>query len=111
MSILKNKTNRENFLIVSKIFLQDKNLSIAERGLLATMHSLPNNWEFSVSGMTKILPDGKSKIGTALDGLIKKGYIIKKQSKTSARSTIIKLKVFLELALVSRDLSLRTVRN
>lgn len=84
MSILKNKTNRENFLIVSKIFLQDKNLSIAERGLLATMHSLPNNWEFSVSGMTKILPDGKSKIGTALDGLIKKGYIIKKQSKTSS---------------------------
>lgn len=36
---------------------------------------------------------------------------LKKRSKTSARSTIIKLKVFLELALVSRDLSLRTVRN
>lgn len=84
MSILKNKTNRENFLVVSKIFLQDKNLSIAERGLLATMHSLPNNWEFTIAGMTKILPDGKSKIGTALDGLIKKGYIIKKQSKTSS---------------------------
>lgn len=84
MSLLKNKTNRENFLIVSKIFLQDKKLSIAERGLLATMHSLPDNWEFTIAGMTKILPDGKSKICTALDGLIKKGYVTKKQSKSSS---------------------------
>ena len=49
------------------------------------MHSLPNNWEFTITRMTKILPDGKSKIGTALYGLIKKGYIIKRQSKTSSR--------------------------
>ena len=56
MSILRNTTNRENFLIVSKIFLQDTTLSINERGLLASMHSLPDNWEFSIAGMMKILP-------------------------------------------------------
>ena len=75
MSILRNTTNRENFLIVSKIFLQDTTLSINERGLLASMHSLPDNWEFSIAGMMKILPDGKTKLKTALDGLIEKGYI------------------------------------
>lgn len=84
MSILKNTTNRENFLIVSKIFLQDKSLSINERGLLASMHSLPDNWEFTIAGMMKILPDGKTKIRTALDGLIEKGYITLKQTKNSS---------------------------
>ena len=81
MTILKNRTKRENFLIVSKIFLQDTALSISERGLLATMHSLPDNWEFSIRGMEKILPDGEDRIRSALDGLIRKGYVAKKQSK------------------------------
>ena len=83
MSVLKNKTNRDNFLVVSKIFLQDKELSLTERGLLATMHSLPDNWDFTIAGMATILPDGGSKIKSALDGLIDKGYVTKKQSKDS----------------------------
>ena len=74
MAVLKNKTKRDNFLVVSKIFLQDQRLSLMERGLLATMHSLPDDWEFTIMGMEKILPDGKYKIKVALDGLVKKGY-------------------------------------
>ena len=81
MAVLKNKTKRDNFLIVSKIFLQDTNLSLTERGLLATMHSLPDDWNFSIAGMSKILPDGDSKIKAALDGLIRKGYVTRVQSK------------------------------
>lgn len=81
MAVLKNKTKRDNFLVVSKIFLQDKNLSLTERGLLATMHSLPDDWDFTIAGMGKILPDGESKIRSALDGLVGKGYVAKTQSK------------------------------
>lgn len=84
MAVLKNKTKRDNFLVVSKIFLQDKNLSLTERGLLATMHSLPDDWDFTIAGMGKILPDGESRIRTALDGLVDKGYVSKKQSKDNA---------------------------
>lgn len=79
MAVLKNKTDRKNYLVVSKIFLQDRNLSLTERGLLATMHSLPDEWEFTIKGMQKILPDGETKIKTALDGLIQKGYVYKRQ--------------------------------
>ena len=82
MAVLKNKTKRENFLVVSKIFLQDKRLSLNERGLLATMHSLPDDWEFTIKGMEKILPDGESRIKSALDGLVQKGYVSKEQSKS-----------------------------
>lgn len=76
MAVLKNKTKRDNFLVVSKIFLQDKNLSLTERGLLATMHSLPDDWDFTIAGMGKILPDGESKIRSALDGLVGKFHAI-----------------------------------
>ena len=81
MAVLRNRTKRENFLVVSKIFLQDADLNLTERGLLATMHSLPEKWEFTVKGMAKVLPDGESRIRSALDGLIKKEYVSKEQSK------------------------------
>lgn len=83
MAVLKNKTKRDNFFVVSKIFLQDTNLSLTERGLLATMHSLPEDWDFTIAGMGEILPDGESKIRSALDGLVGKGYVSKTQSKES----------------------------
>lgn len=83
MAVLKNKTKRDNFLVVSKIFLQDQKLSLTERGLLATMHSLPDDWDFTIAGMGKILPDGEARIRSALDGLVSKGYVSKTQSKKS----------------------------
>ena len=82
MAVLKNKTDRSNFMIVSKIFLQDTSLSLAERGLLATMHSLPDDWDFTVKGMERILPDGEARIKKALNGLIAKGYVRREQDKT-----------------------------
>lgn len=81
MAIIRNLTKRENYMIVSKIFLQDENLKLSERGLLATLHSLPDEWTFSIKGMSKILPDGEESIRTALNGLIAKGYVTKKQSR------------------------------
>jgi hypothetical protein len=72
MSIVKYKAQRKNYMVVSKLFLQDPNLSLAERGLLATLLSLPGNWQFSIEGMQHIMPDGKDRIKSALNGLIKK---------------------------------------
>ncbi len=81
MAVLKNRTKRENFLVVSKIFLQDTRLSLTERGLLATMHSLPDEWNFTIKGMERVLPDGEARISNALNGLEKKGYVSRAQSK------------------------------
>lgn len=81
MAVIRNLTKRENYLVVSKIFLQDKNLKLNERGLLATLHSLPDDWNFTLEGMSKIMPDGVDAIKTALDGLITKGYVKKVQNR------------------------------
>lgn len=81
MAVLKNLTKRENYMIVSKNFSQDRRLNLEERGLYATMNSLPDEWNFSVAGMAQILPDGRRKIQSALDGLVQKGYVTKRQTK------------------------------
>lgn len=61
--------------------MRDKNLSIAERGMLLTLLSLPDNWELTIMGLCHILPDGKDKIARTLNALIDKGYVTREQSR------------------------------
>ena len=80
MAVLKNKT-QGNFTIVSQSIMRDRNLSIAERGMLITLLSLPDNWHLTIKGLCEILPDGKDKIGSTLNSLIDKGYVTREQSR------------------------------
>lgn len=80
MPILKNKT-QGNFTYVSQNITRDKNLSITERGLLLTLLSLPDNWDLSIRGLSKILPDGHDKISKSLNSLISKGYVTRWQDR------------------------------
>lgn len=83
MPILKNKT-QGNFVLVAQRVLHDRNLGITERGLLVTLMSLPDGWNFTRSGLQSILPDGKDKITTALNRLEKLGYIDITQDKSDS---------------------------
>lgn len=49
MAILRNP-NRGKFTVVDSYALRDDNLSLKARGLLVTMLSLPDNWQFSENG-------------------------------------------------------------
>lgn len=50
--------------------------------MLTTLLSLPDNWEFSVAGLTRILEkDGKYTISAGLANLEKQGYLIRHQTK------------------------------
>lgn len=65
----------ENFTPVSNEVFRDKRLNLTDRGLLATLMSLPPNWDFTVEGMAAILPDGRGRIKSSLKRLEKIGYI------------------------------------
>ena len=81
MPIIKNKAY-EKYTTVSSDILRDEELSITERGMLITLLSFPDTWDFSVSGLLKILPkDGKSKITASLKKLEDRGYLIRNQIK------------------------------
>ena len=60
MALKKNKA-QGNYVIVSQEIMRDKKLGITERGLLVTLLSFGDNWELSISGLQKILPDGREK--------------------------------------------------
>ena len=74
MSVLRKKIT-EDFTCVHNAFIRDTTLSIAAKGMLLVMLSLPENWNFSIVGLQSILPDGKDRVRTTLKDLEKKGYL------------------------------------
>ena len=80
MPVLKNKT-QGNYVNVSKGIATDRSLKLKDRGMLLTLLSLPDNWNFTAAGLEKILPDGKAAIYSSLDNLQKAGYLTKEQGR------------------------------
>ena len=69
------------FTMINNKALRDTRLGINARGVLVTLLSFPADWNFSVSGLTKILPNGKDAIRKALNELEKYGYIKRTQER------------------------------
>ena len=75
MTILR-KTNKENYTTVPMNIIRDENLSLKDIGLLVSMLSLPDDWEFNENGLETIYKnDGRTSIRTSLKNLEKYGYL------------------------------------
>ena len=74
MPIVRVEKSR-NFTPVSNVPFRDKRLSLRARGLLATALTLPDDWEFSLTGLLSLLPDGKQALRAALAELEAAGYL------------------------------------
>ena len=73
------KEVRRDYTVIHNTMIRDTNLGATERGVLITMLSLPESWDFSIRGLVHILPDGLTKISTALKNLEKAGYLIRRR--------------------------------
>ena len=62
---------------MSNFHLRDPNLSNKARGLLSTMLSLPENWDYTTRGLAKICKDGVDGITAQLKELEQYGYLIR----------------------------------
>ena len=72
-----NKVTRiknANYTTISNVFLRDKNLSLKAKGLLATILSLPENWDFSIKGICATIKEGTTAVYSAIDELKERGY-------------------------------------
>lgn len=85
MDTLRNKT--QGFTIVENKILKDKRMNMRDRGLYATLCSLPDGWELSVRGLAAILPEGKASITSSLNSLESAGYLIRHSRKVRGRIT------------------------
>ena len=66
---------KDNYTIMSNYHLRSKNLSLKAIGLLSKVLSLPEDWDFSVTGLTAICKEGKQAVMSALDELKEWGYL------------------------------------
>lgn len=60
---------------ISNEILQSKTLSLKAIGLLCKLLGLPDDWEYSASGLVSISKDGKGTITSALNELKDAGYL------------------------------------
>ena len=70
MAILKNKT-QSNFTMVCNNILRDKTLTMKDRGVLCTIFSFPDGWDFSLKGLSAIVPDGIDSLRASINRLEK----------------------------------------
>ena len=59
----------KNYTTMSNFHLRDPNLSNKARGLLSTMLSLPEDWDYTTRGLAKICKDGVDGITAQLKEL------------------------------------------
>lgn len=68
------KEHKENYTCISNdVFKSD--LSLKARGMLCTMLSLPDYWEFSENGLQAILNDGQTSVRSAIKELESAGFL------------------------------------
>lgn len=72
---IKRNNENKNFTILGNEFLQDKEISLKLKGLLALILSLPESWNLSMKSLLSIVPDGQTSINTTFKEGIKFGYI------------------------------------
>ena len=78
MSVFRVNKN-SNYTVMSNNHFKEKNMSLKAMGLLSLMLSLPQDWDYSIAGLSKICNDGKDSIRSALKELEDFGYLKRTQ--------------------------------
>lgn len=74
MSIVRvHKTS--NFTVMSNYHFKERKMGLKAKGLLSLMLSLPDDWNYSISGLVTLSKDGKDSVMSALAELEKFGYL------------------------------------
>lgn len=68
-----NKTR--DYTVMANFHLRDTSLSLKAKGLLSLMLSLPENWDYTTKGLSRICKDGVDSICATVKELEKAGYV------------------------------------
>lgn len=81
MSITMINNTQKPFVVVNKAIAMDKDLNMRDRGMMLTLMSFPPEWNFSIKGLEKIVPDGRDAISSSLQRLEEKHYLVRVQER------------------------------
>ena len=76
MSVIRIHKNA-NYTVMSNHHFKEKGMSLKAKGLLSLMLSLPDDWNYSISGLVTLSKDGKDSVMSALAELEEFGYLIR----------------------------------
>ncbi len=80
MAVIRVKKNK-NYTTMSNVHLRDQELSLKAKGLLSLILSLPDDWNYSVNGLTANVKEGRGVVLSALRELELHGYVYREQSR------------------------------
>lgn len=80
MALIKSDVTGQYFIVGMDV-AKDQRLGLTERGMMLTLLSLPPDWDFTIEGMTRILPDGRGRIRSSIKKLEDMGYLKRNQSR------------------------------
>lgn len=72
-----------NYTTMSNYHLRSKNLSLKAIGLLSKVFSLPDDWDYSISGLVAICKENETAVKSTLNELKEWGYLIVTKAKSS----------------------------
>lgn len=84
-TVIIRRSKKNNFVVMDKTALTDKNISWKAKGLFAYMLTLPEDWKFYSSELKNHSKDGKDSTNTGLNELIDNGYISRKPIKNKGK--------------------------
>lgn len=86
--IIRVEKHTKNFVILNKVFLEDKRLSFKSKGILTYLLSKPDDWTVRVNELISASTDGESSVRSALKELEACGYYRKYRVRTEDGSKI-----------------------
>lgn len=64
-----------NYTVMSNHHLTDRDLSFKAKGLMSYMLSRPDDWDFTIAGLSRLNKDGRDAIGRIIQELESHGYL------------------------------------
>ena len=80
MAVFRVERNR-GYTVMSNHHLRNRDLTLKAKGLLSQMLSLPDNWDYTLAGLSHINRESIDAIRTAVWELEKAGYITRRQGR------------------------------
>ena len=80
MAVFRVERNK-GYTVMSNHHLRNKELSLKAKGLLSQMLSLPEDWDYTLAGLSHINRESIDAIRTAVWELEKAGYILRRQGR------------------------------
>ena len=93
MAVFRVERNK-GYTVMSNYHLRDRNLSLKSKGLLSQMLSLPEDWDYTLKGLSSINKESIDAIRTAVWELEKAGYITRRHGRDGKVITVGKIREY-----------------